>query len=65
MTIWQITKGVPTAEETAALAAVLATVLGRVAAAGPAEVTEPRRTGAAWHRPHRDPHPSAGMWRGR
>ncbi|NEC87982.1 hypothetical protein [Streptomyces sp. SID12501] len=65
MTTWRITKGMPTAEETAALAAVLPTVLRRVAAAGRAAATKPKKTGAGRHRPHRDRHSCAGMWRGR
>ncbi|MBT2493455.1 acyl-CoA carboxylase subunit epsilon [Streptomyces sp. ISL-96] len=65
MTTWQITRGTPSAEETAALTAVLTAVLTQRATAVQASATETKTGEAGWHRPHRNPHPSAGMWRGR
>jgi Acyl-CoA carboxylase epsilon subunit len=61
MTLWRITGGTPTAEETAALTAVLTALLARHAAAG--QDTQACRTAATvWHRPHHNPHPAAGAW---
>ncbi|WP_137233327.1 acyl-CoA carboxylase epsilon subunit [Streptomyces sp. BPSDS2] len=65
MTTWQITKGAPTAEETAALTAVLVAALSRAAAAGRDTATKPAETGTGWHRTHRGRHAPPGTWRGR
>ncbi|MFF8742407.1 acyl-CoA carboxylase epsilon subunit [Streptomyces californicus] len=62
---WRISGGSPTAEETAALAAVLAVVLGRAAGGGRDAADAPGSTGTGWHRPPRVRAPSPGTWRGR
>jgi hypothetical protein len=63
-TPWKITGGQPSAEETAALTAVLTALLARrtEAARPPAGGRVPD---SGWHRAHRNPHAAAGMWRGR
>ncbi|NUS12294.1 MAG: acyl-CoA carboxylase subunit epsilon [Streptomyces sp.] len=65
MTLWRITGGTPTAEETAAVTAVLTALLAQRTAAAQEEAQEEESTGSGWHRRHRNPHSSAGMWRGR
>ncbi|MER6471597.1 acyl-CoA carboxylase subunit epsilon [Streptomyces collinus] len=59
---WRITGGTPTAEETAALTAVLTALLARRADV-PGEPGEDERATTVWHRPHRNPHTPAGTWR--
>ncbi|MFG2986835.1 acyl-CoA carboxylase subunit epsilon [Streptomyces sp. NPDC048258] len=64
-TTWKITGGNPSAEETAALTAVLTSLLSRRAAAAQAPAAGTRVPDSGWHRTHRNPHACAGMWRGR
>ncbi|MFJ3659053.1 acyl-CoA carboxylase subunit epsilon [Streptomyces sp. NPDC090119] len=62
MDCWKITGGTPTAEELAAVTAVL-TALAAEGTATPAEAGAfdgPPAT--VWHRPHHNPHASAGTW---
>ncbi|MFD4790823.1 acyl-CoA carboxylase subunit epsilon [Streptomyces sp. NPDC058459] len=62
MNCWRIAGGNPTAEELAALTAVL-TALAAGGTDAPVEEGAPDGPQAtAWHRPHHNPHPSAGTW---
>ena len=62
MTCWRITGGTPTAEETAAMTAVLTALLARHAAAGQDPGAGRETAATVWHRPHHNPHPTAGTW---
>lgn len=62
MTCWRITGGTPTAEEMAALTAVLTAVLARHTAAGQEAQAREAAAATCWHRPHHNPHAPAGMW---
>lgn len=62
MTCWRITGGTPTAQETAALTAVLTALLARHTAAGEEAEAPEGAAATCWHRPHHNPHPSAGTW---
>ncbi|WP_329391758.1 hypothetical protein OG625_40745 (plasmid) [Streptomyces sp. NBC_01351] len=66
-TPWKITGGQPSAEETAALTAVLTALLARrtTAAPAPAQAAGGRAADSGWHRAHHNPHAIAGTWRGR
>lgn len=59
---WRITGGTPTAEETAAVAAVLTALLAPRAAAGQEAGAGQEAAATVWHRPHHNPHPAAGTW---